>query len=66
MSSGTNVAGLQARVLADTALSKAKVEGERVTQLSGSLEQAGAAGLTTQQLRAQREAEMLRTLSSFG
>lgn len=66
MSSGTNVAGLQARVLADTALSKAKVEGERVSMLGGALTQAGAAGLTTQQLRAQREAEMLRTLSSFG
>lgn len=65
MSSGTNVAGLQARVLADTALSKAKVEGERVSMLGGALTQAGAAGLTTQQLRAQREAEMMRTLSTF-
>lgn len=66
MSSGTNVAGLQARVLADTAMSKAKVEGQRVQELSGSLRFAGEADLATQQLRAQREAEMLRTLSSFG
>lgn len=66
MSSGTNVAGLRSRVLADTALSKAKVEGERVSRLGGALTQAGTAGLTTQQLRAQREAEMLRTLSTFG
>lgn len=66
MSSGTNVAGLRARVLADTALSKAKVEGQRVEMLGGALTQAGAAGLTTQQLRTQREAEMLRTLSTFG
>lgn len=66
MSSGTNVAGLRSRVLADTALSKAKVEGERVSMLGGALTQAGAAGLTAQQIRAQREAEMLRTLSSFG
>lgn len=65
MSSGTKVAALQARVLADTALSKAKVEDARVTQLGGALTQAGAAGLTTQQLRAQRESEMLRSLSSF-
>jgi hypothetical protein len=65
MSSGTNVAGLQARVLADTALSRAKVEGERVERLGGALTQAGAARLSAEQLRAQREANLMRTLSSF-
>jgi hypothetical protein len=65
MSSGTNVAGLQARVLADTALSRAKIEEKRVEQLGGALSQAGAARLSAEQIRAQREANLMRTLSSF-
>jgi len=65
MSSGTNVAGLRARVIADTALARKKIEDERVALLGGALGQAGQAGLTAQQLRAQREAELMRTLSSF-
>lgn len=66
MSSGTNVAGLRARVLADTALSKAKVEEQRIGGLSGALTESGRAELTAEQIRAQREAEQLRVLSSFG
>lgn len=66
MSSGTNVAGLSARVSADTALGLKKIEDERVFQLGGALTTSGGAKLTTQQLAAQREANLMRTLSMFG
>ena len=66
MSSGTNVAGLQARVLSDVGLANKKIEDERVALLGGALTTAGGAKLTTQQLRAQREAERMRVLASFG
>lgn len=65
MSSGTNVAGLTARVSADTALALKKAEDERIASLGGALTTKGTAGLTAQQLRAQREANLMRTLSSF-
>lgn len=65
MSSGTNVAGLQARVAADTAMARKKIEDERVSLLGGALTTSGQADLTAQQLRAQREANLMRTLSSF-
>lgn len=66
MSSGTNVAGLKARVLADVGLAKKKISDERVGLLGGALTQAGAAGLSARQIAAQREANLMRTLSSFG
>jgi len=66
MSSGTNVAGLGARVAADTALGLKKIEDERVGLLGGALTQAGGAAQTAQQLKAQREAELMRSLSVFG
>jgi len=66
MSSGTNVAGLGARIASDTAMGLKKIEDERIFNLGGALGQAGQAGLTAQQLRAQREAELMRTLSMFG
>ena len=66
MSSGTNVAGLGARVAADTALGLKQIEDQRVGLLSGALTQAGGAAQTSQQLKAQREAELMRSLSMFG
>jgi len=66
MSSGTNVAGLAARVSADTGLANKKIEDERVALLGGALGQAGSAQLTAEQLKAQREAALLSSLSSFG
>ena len=66
MSSGTNVAGLHARVSADTALARKKIEDERVMHLGSAYTTAGQADLTAQQLRAQREAELMRTLGSLG
>ena len=65
MSSGTNVAGLQARILAEKGLSDAKVEDQRIANLSSALTTYGQAGLTEQQLRQQRDLELLRTLSSL-
>lgn len=65
MSSGTNVAGLGARIYADTGLANKKIEDERVALLGGALGQAGSAQLTADQLRAQREAALLNSLSSF-
>ncbi|MHC4743360.1 MAG: hypothetical protein ACYS8Z_15700 [Planctomycetota bacterium] len=66
MSSGTNVAGLHARVAADTALARKKIEGQRVSLLGDAFTQAGAAKLTTQQIQAQREANLMRSLAMFG
>lgn len=65
MSSGTNVAGLQARVLADKALANAKIEDQRISNLSGALTTYGQAGLTEQQLKSQRDLALLNSLSSF-
>jgi len=66
MSSGTNIAGLRARVAADEALARKKIEGERVTRLGGALTTAGQAGLETQRFRSAERADLLRTLASFG
>lgn len=65
VSSGTNVAGLRARVLADTALARKKIEDERIAQLGGALSQAGQARLTQQQLASREREAALRTLGSF-
>jgi hypothetical protein len=65
MSSGTNVAGLQARVLADKALANAKIEDQRIANLSSALTTYGQAGLTEQQLKSQRDLALLNTLSNF-
>lgn len=65
MSSGTNVAGLNARVASDTALARQKVEDQRIQLLAGSLQTAGQAGLTAQQIDAQRQAQLMQLLGSF-
>lgn len=65
MSSGSTVAGLRARVASDAALARQKVEDQRIQLLSQSLGQFGQAGLTTQQIQAQREAQLLQTLASL-
>lgn len=65
MSSGTNVAGLRARVAADAALARQKIEDQRIQLLGSSLGQLGQAGLTTQQLNAQQRAQLMQTLASF-
>lgn len=62
LSSGTNVAGLQARISADTALSKAKIEDSRVAALGGALEAKGTATLATRSLAQQQEASRLNAL----
>ncbi|MBE3088320.1 MAG: hypothetical protein IMZ71_04325 [Chloroflexi bacterium] len=65
MSSGTNVAGLGARIYADTGIANKKIEDERVALLGGALGQAGNAELEAERLRASREATLMNTLSSF-
>lgn len=65
MSSGTNIAALGARVSADTAMARKKIQDERVRLLSGSLQTSGAARLETARLNQARQLEMLRTMSSF-
>ena len=69
MSSGTNVAGLQARIFADAALSKAQIEDQRVAALGGALEAKGAAGVAVQsenvRARTQSQAEFLRALTAL-
>ena len=66
MSSGTNAAGLSARVASDAGIAKANVEDQRVAALSGALTAKGQAGLTAEQLRAQQNFAMLSALSSLG
>jgi len=66
MSSGTNVAGLRANLMQAGEIEKALVDERRIAGLSGALTQSGVAGLTARQIAAQREAEMMRTLSTFG
>ena len=66
MSSGTNIAGLRARVAADEALAKKKIEDQRIAQLSSTLQTAGQAGIETQRLSAIQRDSLLRTLASFG
>lgn len=63
MSSGTNVAGLRARVASDAAISNAKIEDQRIQLLAGSLTNLGQAGLTTQQLSSQERQNLINTLS---
>jgi len=65
MSSGTNVAGLQARTAADAALSKAKVEDERVKALGGALESKGGAALAAQSIAQSGQASLLQALTSL-
>jgi hypothetical protein len=66
MSSGTNVAGLQARAFSDQAIRDAMTEQQRTQLLGGALTQAGTAELSAQELRARRETALLASLSSFG
>lgn len=66
MSSGTNVAGLAARIGSDVGLANAKVEDERVNLLSNALSQMGQANLTAQQLKTQRDQLIMNTLGSLG
>jgi hypothetical protein len=63
MSSGTNVAGLRARVAADEALARKKISDERVAMLAGAFGQAGQAGLTTQQLQSAERTRLMDVLS---
>ena len=65
MSSGTNVSGLRARVLADTALARKKIEDERVSHLGIALKDVGQAQLSTQQLASQERQTFLSTLGGF-
>jgi hypothetical protein len=66
MSSGTNAAGLSARVANDAGIAKANIEDQRLAALSGALTAKGQAGLTAEQLRAQQNFAMLSSLSSLG
>jgi hypothetical protein len=66
MSSGTNAAGLAARIGSDVGLANAKIEDERVNLLSNALNQMGQANLTAQQLKTQRDALIMNTLGSIG
>ena len=66
MSSGTNVAGLRASLMQTGEIEKALVDERRIAGLSGALTQSGGAGLTARQIAAQREAELMRSLSMFG
>lgn len=65
MSSGTNVAGLGARVAADEALARKKIEDERVKLLGGALGQAGGARLESRRIGAARQTSLLQTLASL-
>lgn len=65
MSSGTAVAGLRARTLADVGLARKKISDERVTRLGEALRQRGTAKLTADQIAAQREAERIRFMGSL-
>ena len=65
MSSGTNVAGLQARVLAEKGRSDAKIEDSRIANLSNALTSLGSANLSAQQLKNQRDLALFNTLASF-
>jgi hypothetical protein len=65
MSSGTAVAGLRARVLADTALARKQISDDRVTRLSGALTARGAAKLSAEQIAAERERSRLQLMSQF-
>ena len=65
MSSGTNVAGLRARVLADTALARKKISDERITRLGGALTQAGTAKLSAAEIAARERMAFINTLGSL-
>ena len=65
MSSGTNVAGLRARVASDAAISRQKIEDQRIQLLGGSLTNLGQAGLTTQQLSSQERTQLMQTLRNL-
>lgn len=66
MSSGTNIAGLRARVAADEALARKRIEDQRIAGLGTALQTAGQAGIETQRLSAIERDSLLRTLASFG
>ena len=63
MSSGTNVAGLRARVASDSAINNAKIEDQRIQLLAGSLTNLGQAGLETQKLSSQERTSLMQTLA---
>jgi hypothetical protein len=65
MSSGTNVAGLRARVLADTALARAGVEDTRISNLSQALTAAGQAKIQQQQIAADLARSFTSSLASL-
>ena len=65
MSSGTNIAGLGARVESDRNLANQNAYLGFSSQFQTAKLAEGQAGLTTQQLRAQQEAERMRVLASF-
>jgi len=65
MGSGTNVAGLRARIASDATLARLKAEDERIQLLGGSLTNLGQAGLTAQQLSSQERAQLMTTLSNL-
>ena len=65
MSSGTNIAGLGARVESDRNLANQQAYLGFSSQFQTAKLAEGQAGLTTQQLRAQQEAERMRVLASF-
>lgn len=65
VSSGTNVAGLRARVSADTALARKKIEDERIARLSQAFTGAGSAKLQQQQTAADLHRAFLTSLGGF-
>jgi len=65
LSSGTNAAGLSARVEADKALAKAGVEGQRVQELAGALGQKGEAGLVASGQAQTAQNSLLQVLASM-
>jgi hypothetical protein len=65
MSSGTNVAGLQARVFADTALARKKINDERLKLLGGSLQSLGEARLAQQEFASQERRALFGSLPSL-
>jgi hypothetical protein len=65
VSSGTNVAGLRARVLADTALARKKIEDERVGGLSASLQSIADARLAQQEFASQERRALFGSLPSL-
>jgi hypothetical protein len=65
VSSGTNVAGLRARVLADTALANQQIEARRAAGLSGALTQFGSAQLEGTKIATDLQRTLLSSLGNL-